>query len=136
MSASEPNLETGSAPTADLSQESTPAQMHPAMAARLRQLTPARVALRSTGVSLATTELLDFQLAHSRARDAIHAPLQSASLIAELRALLHSTNLSESSPIPLHSAAKDRQTYLQRPDLGRQLDSASLQRLQIGRAHV
>jgi len=139
MSASKPNFKTGLTPTADPPQETTPAPIHratihpdtihPVMAARLRQLTPARVGLRRTGVSLATTELLDFQLAHSRARDAIHAPLQSAGLIAELRALLHNANLSEYSPIALHSAAKDRQTYLQRPDLGRKLDSACLQRL-------
>lgn len=96
----------------------------------LRECTPARVALRRAGDSIATPELLDFQLAHSRARDAIHTPMQSAGLIAELRTLLQSSGYSECNPVALHSAAKDRQIYLQRPDLGRKLDEASLARLQ------
>ena len=100
------------------------------IAARLRSITPARVGLRQTGSSITTSELLDFQLAHARARDAVHAPLQPSSMIAELHTLLNSTNHNQSEVIRLHSAAKDRQTYLQRPDLGRKLDNPSLQRLQ------
>lgn len=100
------------------------------MAARLRSLTPARIGLRQSGISIAIGELLDFQLAHARARDAVHAALQPASLMAELRALMQTGSYGEFSPILLHSAAKDRQTYLQRPDLGRKLDDASRQRLQ------
>jgi ethanolamine ammonia-lyase small subunit len=99
----------------------------------LRSLTPARVALRKSGISIATGELLDFQLAHARARDAVHAQLQPASLLAELRALLkplQGPSQGQSEVLLLHSAAPDRQTYLQRPDLGRKLDSGSLQHLQ------
>jgi ethanolamine ammonia-lyase small subunit len=111
-------------PTANLTQSSESlAELSPALAANLRSLTPARVGLRRTGISLATSELLDFQQAHARARDAVHAGLQLTSLLAALR------TLSNPEVIPLHSAAKDRQTYLQRPDLGRKLDEPSHQRL-------
>jgi ethanolamine ammonia-lyase small subunit len=99
------------------------------VAARLRNLTPARVGLRQTGSSIATPELLNFQLAHARARDAVHAPLQPASLIAGLHSLLKSNQRSQSEVLLLHSAAKNRQTYLQRPDLGRKLDRPSQLRL-------
>ena len=95
-----------------------------ALAERLRGMTPARVGLRQAGGSVATAELLDFQLAHARARDAVHAALQIASLLASLRALDPSREV-----LALHSAAADRRSYLQRPDLGRRLDEASRSRL-------
>jgi ethanolamine ammonia-lyase small subunit len=41
----------------------------------LRELTPARVSLPTTGQSIATSEVLAFQLAHAQARDAVHAQL-------------------------------------------------------------
>jgi ethanolamine ammonia-lyase small subunit len=92
-------------------------------ASPLRTLTTARIALRRAGNSLATSELLDFQLAHARARDAVHAPLQPASLRTALR------SITPLETIPLHSAAPYRQTYLQRPDLGRKLSETNLQLL-------
>jgi ethanolamine ammonia-lyase small subunit len=122
-------------PSANLTQSSgSRPELPPALAANLRSLTPARVGLRRTGVSLATSELLDFQQAHARARDAVHAALQLTSLLAALRSLPNHSNPppaqpSKSEVIPLHSAAQDRQTYLQRPDLGRKLDEPSHQRL-------
>ena len=82
--------------------------------ADLRRLTAARIGLKRTGASLATGPLLDFQLAHARARDAVHEPLDEARLIAELGGL----------GVPVlkaASAAADRQSYLMRPDLGRRL---------------
>ncbi len=87
-------------------------------AARLRTLTPARVGLGRTGVSQQTRDLLEFQCAHARARDAVHARLEAAALAAVLSEI--------TGPVlRLHSAAKNRASYLQRPDLGRQLDEAS-----------
>jgi ethanolamine ammonia-lyase small subunit len=80
----------------------------------LRQMTAARIGLKRAGASLATGPLLDFKLAHARARDAVMEPLDEVRLAAELASL--------GSPIILvASAAADRQTYLLRPDLGRRL---------------
>lgn len=87
---------------------------------RLRALTPARVGLSRTGVSQQTHDLLDFQRAHAQARDAVHARLETAELSAAIEAITRSRVLR------VHSKATDRATYLQRPDLGRELDEASL----------
>ncbi|MGP8251652.1 MAG: ethanolamine ammonia-lyase subunit EutC [Terracidiphilus sp.] len=95
-----------------------PAAALPA-ANRLRVLTPARVALGRTGVSLPTHARLDFDRCHALARDAVHARLETAALGNTLR---NSTGLEV---LCLHSAAPDRATYLQRPDLGRKLDKTS-----------
>ena len=93
----------------------------------LRAQTSARVGQRRTGISLATSEVLDFQLAHGRARDAVHAPLQPNNLISALRSI---TAQTAQEILLLHSAAPDRASYLQRPDLGRKLNEPSRQRLQ------
>jgi ethanolamine ammonia-lyase small subunit len=88
----------------------------------LRQERGARIALGRAGGSLPTGELLNFAAAHAAARDAVHSELDAARLEATLRPL--------GSPIiQLHSAAPDRLTYLQRPDLGRRLDDSSRQML-------
>lgn len=88
----------------------------------LRQLTPARIALGRTGTSLPTRPQLDFQYAHAQARDAVHLPFDHAAISDGLRQRGRDSLL-------LHSAAADRHVYLQRPDLGRRLDEASVQRL-------
>jgi ethanolamine ammonia-lyase small subunit len=88
----------------------------------LRQWTDARIALGRSGSSLLTKVQLDFQWAQARARDAVHHPLAVVSLKAELENLLPDVHL-------LQSAAKDRRTYLQRPDLGRLLSEDSRQHL-------
>src|SRR5262245_32991160 len=86
--------------------------------ADLRRLTAARIGLKRTGASLATGPLLDFQLAHARARDAVHEPFDAARLAADLAADL----VELAAPVlTVASAATDRQRYLMRPDLGRQL---------------
>ena len=84
----------------------------------LRPHTPARIAQGRTGHSLPTHALLAFQLDHARARDAVFATLDLANLLPQLSAILP-------NPLLLHSRATDRQTYLQRPDFGRQLSEAS-----------
>ena len=88
----------------------------------LRRLTPARIALGRTGTSLPTQAQLDFQFAHAQARDAVHLAFDHAGLGAQL-----SERGRES--LLLHSAAQDRNSYLQRPDLGRKLSDDSAQTL-------
>ena len=89
----------------------------------LRRVTPARIALGRVGDGLPTHRLLEFDLAHARARDAVWANLDSAALLAELAAWC---------PVLVRSAAPDRATFLQRPDLGRRLARNSLQALAPG----
>ncbi|WP_460369808.1 ethanolamine ammonia-lyase subunit EutC [Pseudomonas sp. Tul1A2] len=88
----------------------------------LRRLTPARIALGRTGTSLPTSAQLDFQFAHAQARDAVHLPFDHAGLSAQLGERGRESLL-------LHSAAVDRNSYLQRPDLGRKLSDESAQAL-------
>ncbi|MGJ9416681.1 ethanolamine ammonia-lyase subunit EutC [Massilia sp. CMS3.1] len=87
----------------------------------LRQFTAARIALGHTGVSQLTGAQLDFQLAHARARDAVHHALDTAHLSRSLAQAWPQAP----SPLLLHSAAENRHVYLQRPDLGRRLDLPS-----------
>ncbi len=77
------------------------------MAIDLRAFTAARVSLERRGASLSTSELLRFDLDHARARDAVHLELDPSSL--------------GFNHILVHSQAKDRRSYLLRPDLGRRL---------------
>jgi ethanolamine ammonia-lyase small subunit len=78
------------------------------------------VDLGRAGSALPTRALLEFQLAHAKARDAVHLPLAVRSLIAELNR----------PSITLTSAARDRPEYLRRPDLGRKLSAESRGRLE------
>ncbi|MVW76863.1 ethanolamine ammonia-lyase subunit EutC [Pseudomonas xionganensis] len=91
----------------------------------LRRLTPARIALGRAGTSLPTRAQLDFQLAHAQARDAVHLPFAAAELAERL----------PGPSLLLHSAAVDRDTYLQRPDLGRCLSQQCAERLDQHRAN-
>ena len=86
---------------------------------QLRELTAARIALGRAGHSIPTRELLAFQRAHARARDAVERSL-------DVRAFASLT------PLILRSAANDRATYRRRPDLGRRLAPESANRLERG----
>ncbi|WPN58760.1 ethanolamine ammonia-lyase subunit EutC [Pseudomonas sp. P9_31] len=88
----------------------------------LRRLTPARIALGRTGTSMPTSAQLDFQYAHAQARDAVHLPFDHPGLSSQLAERGRESLL-------LHSAATDRNSYLQRPDLGRKLSDESAQTL-------
>ncbi|WP_439546086.1 ethanolamine ammonia-lyase subunit EutC [Sandarakinorhabdus sp.] len=84
---------------------------------RLAALTQARIGLPRAGHALNTAATLAFDLAHARARDAVHAVFDAGALHAAFGA------------IEVRSAAPDRATYLQRPDLGRQLPATEAARL-------
>ena len=89
----------------------------------LQELTAARLGLMRAGSSVATREVLKFDLDHARARDAVHLPFDTAAFEEELKK-------RELEFLSVQSAAKDRTTYLQRPDLGRKLSEESRQELQ------
>jgi ethanolamine ammonia-lyase small subunit len=82
----------------------------------LRTTTPARIGLGRTGDALPINDVLAFQLAHARARDAVHTPLDTDAIIQAIAPRPHLT---------VRSQATDRETYLRRPDLGRLLDLAT-----------
>ena len=84
----------------------------------LRQHTPARISLGRAGTSLPTAEVLRFAAAHAAARDAVHLPLDTPALLADLRAQgLDAQCVS--------SCAATRAEYLARPDRGRSLAPAA-----------
>ena len=85
---------------------------------KLRQYTPARIALGHAGTSMPTKPHLEFQLAHAQARDAVHHELGIPALQDALQERGHETLL-------LHSSAESRPHYLQRPDKGRRLAAES-----------
>jgi ethanolamine ammonia-lyase small subunit len=90
---------------------------------RLKEFTQARIGLGRVGHSLPMQEVLDFQYAHAAARDAVLRPVDFSGLTDGLtgQGVAH---------VLAHSRARDRDEYLKRPDLGRRLDNASLERLQ------
>jgi ethanolamine ammonia-lyase small subunit len=96
----------------------------------LRDLTSARVSLPTTGHSIATEEVLRFQLAHAQARDAVHAVLHLPSFAQRLMTELPIFGEASLAVLQLRSNAMDRNAYLRQPNLGRTLhpDSAALLR--------
>lgn len=92
----------------------------------LRRFTAARIAIGRAGGSLPTAELLRFGLDHAAARDAVHSELDMDALESALATL-------GLPVIRVQTCAPDRLTYLQRPDLGRQLESQSRARLEQSR---
>jgi ethanolamine ammonia-lyase small subunit len=90
---------------------------------QLRSATPARIALGRAGGSLPTRAWLEFKSAHAAAREAVHYDFDGERLAAEIAAL-------GAEVVVTDSAAGDRPTFLQRPDLGRRLDERSRYALQ------
>jgi ethanolamine ammonia-lyase small subunit len=80
------------------------------------------VDLGRVGDSVPTNALLQFRLAHAKARDAVHLPMDSRSLIQEFAVFGWDS-------IVVASQARTREEYLIRPDLGRRLSAASEKQL-------
>jgi ethanolamine ammonia-lyase small subunit len=91
-----------------------------ALWATLRRHTQARIGLGRAGSALPTRHRLELQAAHAAARDAVHSPFRPEAVAGALTGV---------PTVRVRSAAADRLTYLQRPDLGRRLDD-------VDRAHL
>ncbi|HBF32081.1 ethanolamine ammonia-lyase subunit EutC [Rhizobium sp.] len=85
--------------------------------AHFRNATRARIGIGRTGDAMTTQAVLEFQLAHARARDAVHGEVDFTVLAQELAPV---------ATLLVRSLVKDRATYLTRPDLGRRPDPADL----------
>ena len=88
----------------------------------LRNFTAARIALGRTGVSLPVGQALDFKMAHAHARDAVFSYLEKERIFTALQ-------MFQLPVFFIHSKASDRQSFLQRPDLGRRLDEDAVVKL-------
>lgn len=91
--------------------------------AALKRLTRARIGIGRAGDGLPTGELLAFQMAHARARDAVHGHVDFDAIAAAF---------PDRDAVRVESAAGDRATYLRRPDLGRRLAEGAAARLPTG----
>jgi len=89
----------------------------------LRRHTQARIGLGRAGTALPTRHRLELQTAHAAARDAVHSPFDPDLVAAGLSAM---------PTVRVRSAAGDRLTYLQRPDLGRRLHPTDRAHLPTG----
>src|SRR5258705_9707625 len=88
--------------------------------AQLKEFTAARIGIGRTGTSIPLYQSLAFKLAHAHARDAVYSELDLDKLSEELKQF-------ELPVLQLHSQATYREQYLQRPDLGRQLNEESVE---------
>lgn len=89
----------------------------------LTALTPARLGLGRVGAAARTATHLGFLADHAFARDAVHAPFSAELFASSLAgALGHPT-------VAVSSRAKDRASYLRRPDLGRRLSDSGFEAL-------
>ena len=85
----------------------------------LRQFTAARIGIGRTGTSIPLSQSLELKLAHAHARDAVYSELDIDKLSVDLKQF-------DLPVLILHSKAAYREQYLQRPDLGRELDETSV----------
>lgn len=96
--------------------------------AQLKKYTAARIGLGRTGTSIPLKQSMALKLAHAHARDAVYSELDTDKLSADLKQF-------ELPVLLLHSEAAYREQYLQRPDLGRQLNEISVDQLKIPAHH-
>jgi ethanolamine ammonia-lyase small subunit len=88
----------------------------------LRRYTPARIAIGRVGCGLPLSAHLEFQAAHAKARDAVHAKLDVETIVRALAVF--------NSPVcTVSSAAPTREVFLRQPNLGRVLSSESKAKL-------
>ncbi len=86
----------------------------------LKQFTSARIALGKTGTAIPLKECLNLKLAHAQAKDAVYSVLDTHYLLQQSHEL-------QIPAYAVHSNADNRDIYLQRPDLGRRLNTASVE---------
>jgi len=84
----------------------------------LKQQTHARIGLKRAGNSLSTQELLDFRLAHSRAKDSVWKDLDLERVETQVQSLGIKT-------LTVQSQCENKQEFLLRPDRGRKLNPGS-----------
>lgn len=89
----------------------------------LKQFTNARVALRTSGVSLCTEELLTFKLAHARAVDAVWTDWDRTKISDELK-------LAGIESLLVESEASNRMHYLQNSQSGCRVNEQSQSTIQ------
>lgn len=88
----------------------------------LRRFTQARIALGRAGHAVPTQVMLDFQLAHAKARDAVHYSWSIDAFAEKVQGLGEEVLI-------LDTPVVSRDEYLRRPDLGRVLTEGSRTRL-------
>jgi ethanolamine ammonia-lyase small subunit len=91
--------------------------------ARFRTATRARIGLGRCGDGIPTSANLELQLAHARARDAVHGAVDFSAMASRLSPL---------QSVLVRSRCESRTRYLERPDLGRQVHPDSLALLSHG----
>lgn len=91
--------------------------------ARYRIATRARIGLGRCGDGIPTAANLELQLAHARARDAVHGAVDFAAM---------AERLAPCETVRVGSRCEGRTEYLARPDLGRRLDPADVAWLKGG----
>ncbi|MFI8143820.1 ethanolamine ammonia-lyase subunit EutC [Acinetobacter sp. ABJ_C5_2] len=95
-----------------------PSSTHQDQWEKLKQFTDARIALGRAGCSIPTQALLEFQLSHAQAKDAVYQDMDVSYLSEQLAQ-------RQLQSLHVHSNAPNKEIYLKRPDLGRQLSDQS-----------
>jgi len=95
-----------------------PSSTHQDQWEKLKQFTDARIALGRAGCSIPTRALLEFQLSHAQAKDAVYQDMNVPYLSEQLLQ-------KQLQSIHVQSNAPNKEIYLKRPDLGRQLSNQS-----------
>ena len=80
----------------------------------LQKYTSARIGIGRAGGSQRTPSILDFRLAHARARDAVHAQFFPERVAEKLEK-------AGFESVVLRTMVSDKRTYLMNPDAGRRL---------------